>query len=93
MVEAAAQLCSYFAVRFDLLGSRMLGFGGLEEVRFRDPVLPGNRLVLIAHLLKLRRGRMIVSAFQGIVGDTIVVEGIIKGIPIPVDALAQLKRE
>lgn len=87
MIEAAAQLCSYFAVKYDLLGSEMLGFGGLEDVRFRDPVLPGNRLVLIAKFIKARRGRMVVSAFQGIVGESIVVEGVIKGIPIPVEAL------
>ena len=31
---------------------------------------------------------MIVSAFQGLVGDKLVVEGELKGIPIPVDALS-----
>ena len=87
MLEAAAQLCSYFAIQFDLLGTKMLGFGGLEEVHFRDTVLPGNRLVLIAKFLKARRNRMMVSAFQGVVGESVVVDGVIKGIPIPVDAL------
>jgi 3-hydroxyacyl-[acyl-carrier-protein] dehydratase len=88
MVEAAAQICAYFAHKYDLLGTSMLGFGGLEEVRFRDPVIPGDRLVLISRLLKARRGRMIISQFQGVVGERIVVEGIIKGIPIPVDMLS-----
>lgn len=87
MLEAAAQLCSYFVQKYDLLGSKMVGFGGLEEVRFRDPILPGDRLILLCKLLKARRGRMMVSRFQGVVGDKIVVEGQIKGIPIPVDAL------
>ncbi len=88
MLEAAAQICAYFAHKYDLLGSSMIGFGGLEEVRFRDPVVPGDRLILISRLLKARKGRMIISQFQGIVGDRIAVEGIIKGIPIPVDSLS-----
>jgi 3-hydroxyacyl-[acyl-carrier-protein] dehydratase len=91
MLEAAAQLCSYYVQRHDLLGSAMVGFGGLEDVRFRDPVLPGSRLILMSEMIKCRRGRMLVSRFQGIVGESIVVEGIIKGIPIPVDALKQLQ--
>ena len=38
MCEAAAQLASFYTQRYDLLGSEMVGFGGLEDVRFRDPV-------------------------------------------------------
>ena len=87
MLEGAAQLCSYFTQKSDLLGSPVVGFGGLEDVRFRDPVVPGNRLIYLCELVKVRRHRMIVSRFQGVVGDVVVVEGIIKGIPIPVDML------
>jgi 3-hydroxyacyl-[acyl-carrier-protein] dehydratase len=87
MLEAAAQLCSYYVGKHDMLGSAMVGFGGLEEVRFRDPVIPGDRLILMCELLKARRGRMLVSRFQGIVRDSLVVEGVLKGVPIPVDAL------
>ena len=89
MLEAAAQLCSFVTQRYDLLGADMVGFGGLEDVRFRDPVLPGDRLYLICELGKFRRGRMIVCRFQGVVQDRIVVEGILKGVPIPVEALQQ----
>jgi hypothetical protein len=32
---------------------------------------------------------MIVCRFQGLVRENIVVDGIIKGVPLPVDALAQ----
>jgi 3-hydroxyacyl-[acyl-carrier-protein] dehydratase len=87
MLEAAAQISAYFAHKYDCLGVKMIGFGGLEEVRFRDPVIPGDRLVLISKLLKARKGRMIISQFQGVVGERIVVDGILKGIPIPVDML------
>jgi 3-hydroxyacyl-[acyl-carrier-protein] dehydratase len=89
MLEAAAQLCSYFVQKFDLLGTKMVGFGGLEDVRFRDPVVPGDRLILMCQLLKARRRRMLVSRFQGIVRESLVVEGILKGVPIPIDALSK----
>ncbi len=85
MCESAAQLSSYFVQRHDLLGSDMVGFGGLEDVRFRDMVVPGDRFVVMSKLLKVRRGAMIVARFQGYVGDRLVVGGKIKGIPIPVD--------
>lgn len=88
MLEAAAQISAYFAQKYNCLGAKMIGFGGLEEVRFRDPVIPGDRLILISKRLKARRGRMIICRFQGLVGARIVVDGILKGIPIPVDMLS-----
>jgi hypothetical protein len=37
--------------------------------------------------IKVRRGRMIVSRFQGFVRNNLVLEGILKGIAIPIAAL------
>lgn len=88
MCEAAAQLSSYYVQKHDLLKAKMVGFGGLEEVRFRDPVVPGDRLVIACKLLKARPRRMLICRFQGFVGGTVVLEGIIKGIPLPVDTVA-----
>ncbi|MEX2119990.1 MAG: 3-hydroxyacyl-ACP dehydratase FabZ family protein [Pirellulales bacterium] len=85
MCEVAAQLCSYLSLKFDLLGAEVLGLGGLDEVRFRDPVLPGDRLVMVAQLTKARRGGMIVSRFQGFVRQSLVCEGQIKGVPLRLD--------
>jgi 3-hydroxyacyl-[acyl-carrier-protein] dehydratase len=84
MCEAAAQLASYFAQKYDMLGAKVVGFGGMEGVRFRDQVRPGQRLLLAVKLLKLRRGAMLVCRFQGLVNQAIVVEGQIKGVPLPV---------
>ncbi len=93
MLEAAAQMCSYFSQKHDLLGADMVGFGGLEDVRFRDPVIPGDRLVLVCEMTKLRRGRIVVTKFQGFVKGSLAVEGILKGIPIPIDVVSsQLTR-
>ena len=87
MLEAVAQLSSYFTQKHDLLGSEMVGFGGLDSVRFRGVVSPGDRLILLVKMVKTRRGRMIVADFQGIVGENVVLEGTLRGIPIPVSAL------
>ena len=90
MLEAVAQLSSYFTQKHDLLGAAMVGFGGLDDVRFRGVVTPGDKLVLMVKMIKNRRGRMIVAAFQGVVGETIVLEGTLRGIPIPVEAVESL---
>jgi 3-hydroxyacyl-[acyl-carrier-protein] dehydratase len=87
MLEAIAQVASYFAQKNDLLGAEIVGFGGVDEVRFRGVVTPGDRLILMVRLLKARRGRMLVAEFQGISDQQIVVEGIMRGIPIPVAAV------
>ena len=86
MVEAAAQLSSYLTLRYDLLGGNMVGLGGLEEVRFRGPVYPGSRLLILCQMYKRRPRRLVSSRFQGIVDGKIVVDGVIKGVPLPVAA-------
>jgi 3-hydroxyacyl-[acyl-carrier-protein] dehydratase len=85
MCETAAQLSSYFAQKYDLLGCNVVGFGGLEEVRFRGTVVPGDRLVVVVERLKVRRNAMILCRFQGFVRETLVVEGKLMGICLPID--------
>jgi 3-hydroxyacyl-[acyl-carrier-protein] dehydratase len=87
MCEAAAQLCSYHAQRHQLLNTEMIGFGGMDDVRFRGTVVPGDRLVVAAQKLQLRVGAMIRCRFQCFVREQLVCEGQIRGIPIPVAAL------
>src|SRR5579871_3709293 len=66
MCEAAAQLCSYYSVTSGLLQGDFIGFGGLENVRFRGLVRPGDRLVLVGKGLRLHR-RQTVFSVQGFV--------------------------
>ncbi|HEX3872218.1 MAG TPA: beta-hydroxyacyl-ACP dehydratase, partial [Pirellulales bacterium] len=87
--EAAAQLCSYQCRKHRLMGETMLGFGGMDEVRFRDVVLPGSRLVVVAQGLKFRPVAMIVCRFQAFVNQSLVGEGQIRGIPLPIDRLKE----
>jgi 3-hydroxymyristoyl/3-hydroxydecanoyl-(acyl carrier protein) dehydratase len=75
------------------LGAEVVGFGGVDQVRFRGSVLPGDTLVVMIRLARVRRNRMIVADFQGLVDGVLVVNGQIRGIPIPVDAINKLLSE
>lgn len=93
MCEAAAQMCSYYAHKHHLLGDcKVVGFGGLEDVRFRDPVRVGDRLVVVCKMLKVRAGSLIVCRFQDFVRQSMVADGKIKGIPLPVDSLVEQQK-
>ncbi len=81
MCEAAAQLCSYYTMQQGLGEGDFIGFGGMETVRFRSPVRPGDRLVLIAKVIKYNRRQTIFNV-QGFVGATMVFHAEIIGVPI-----------
>ncbi len=82
MCETAAQLCSYFCHFVKLVGEdAMIGFGGLEEVRFRGTVRPGDRLVMIAKATKLHR-RQTTFETQGFVGTNLVYHGRVIGVTL-----------
>ena len=85
MCEAAAQLASYYSQRHKLMEG-VIGFGGLEEVRFRGLVRPGDRFVIVSRLLKIRRA-ILTCEFQCFVNQTLVCEGVIKGVSLPVSQL------
>ena len=82
LCECAAQLASFYSRKYDLLGGDFLGFGGMDDVRFRAPVIPECRLVVMAQLTKLRAGRRAEFAFQGFVEDKMVFSGTMIGVPI-----------
>jgi 3-hydroxyacyl-[acyl-carrier-protein] dehydratase len=79
--EAAAQLCAYYISTHGLLHGDFIGFGGMENVRFRGMVQPGDRLVLIAKGVRLHRRHTIFNV-QGFVGSTMVFHGDILGLPM-----------
>ncbi len=80
MCEAAAQLCSYYIGH--VFGADIfLGFGGMQEVKFRRPVVPGERFVLIGKAVTLRKRRSILAT-QGFVDGKLVFEATIIGMPV-----------
>jgi 3-hydroxyacyl-[acyl-carrier-protein] dehydratase len=81
MCEAAAQLCSYYIGKHGLLHGDFTAFGGLENVRFRSPVHPGDRLVLIGKGIKMHRRQTIFNV-QGFVGTTMVFHADVIGVPM-----------
>jgi 3-hydroxyacyl-[acyl-carrier-protein] dehydratase len=81
MCEAAAQLCSFYVVTYKLLRGDFVGFGGLENVRFRGPVHPGDRLVLVAKGTRMHHRQTIFNV-QGFVGSTMVFHADIIGVPL-----------
>jgi 3-hydroxyacyl-[acyl-carrier-protein] dehydratase len=83
MCEAAAQLCSYHAHSHGLTNGKILGFGGLDGVRFREVVHVPSRLVIVAQITKMRRGLMIVYKFECFVDNTMVCDGELRGIGLP----------
>jgi 3-hydroxyacyl-[acyl-carrier-protein] dehydratase len=85
MCEAAAQVASYYSHKYKLMEG-VIGFGGLEDVRFRGVVRPGDRFVIVSRLLKLRRSIM-TCEFQCFVKQNMVCEGILKGVSLPLDLL------
>ncbi|MCS6850268.1 MAG: beta-hydroxyacyl-ACP dehydratase [Gemmataceae bacterium] len=81
MCEAAAQLCSFYTASQGVMAGDFIGFGGLENVRFRSPVRPGDRLVLIGKGVRLRR-RQTVFNVQGFVQATMVFHADVIGVPL-----------
>jgi len=80
MIEAAAQLVSYYAYQV-LRPDRFVGFGGVDEVKFRGTVVPPCRLILVATGLEMRTRRH-VCYVQGFVDNKMVFEGKITGMPV-----------
>lgn len=81
MCEASAQLCSYYAMTAFEFEGDFIGFSGMGEVRFRSPVRPGERLVLVAKVMKFHRRQMLFNV-QGFVKDRMVFHGDIIGVPM-----------
>lgn len=77
MIETAAQLVSYYAMT-NSPGHGFLGFAGVDGVRFRGTVVPGQRVIMIGHMLEMRPRRC-VGATQAFVNGEMVYEGLITG--------------
>ena len=81
MIEAAAQLASFFVKILRTDDDRFIGFGGIEDTKFRGTVSPGCRLYIVEKLLE-NRPRRFKSAVQGYVNGQMVFETTIIGMPV-----------
>ncbi|HHT9159139.1 MAG: hypothetical protein A2099_00680 [Planctomycetes bacterium GWF2_39_10] len=80
MLEAAAQLCTYYYKK-TTQDDRFLGFGGVDKVKFRGKVVPGDKIILIAKNKELRSRRAVFDT-QGVVNGNLVFEGVIIGMVV-----------
>ncbi|HEX5009868.1 MAG TPA: 3-hydroxyacyl-ACP dehydratase FabZ family protein [Planctomycetota bacterium] len=80
MIEMAAQLCAWLA-SFERRPEpgQFFAFGGVDDVRFRGQVVPGDRVVIASKIVRWRGG---VGQFatQGFVRGELVYQGDITGI-------------
>lgn len=77
MIEAAAQLASFYT-KVQQKWDGFIGFGGVDEVKFRQSVSPGVRMYVLVRLIRSRHGRITCDS-QGIVNGNIVFEAQITG--------------
>lgn len=79
MIEAGAQLASFICLSKQDI--KFMGFVGLEDVKFRGQVVPGDRLYILCELTELRPRRS-TSRVQGLVDGRLVFEATIIGMPL-----------
>jgi 3-hydroxyacyl-[acyl-carrier-protein] dehydratase len=78
MIEAGAQLASFYAKKFEKWPG-FIGFGGVEDCRFRQQVAPPCRLYVLGQKIWERHGRICCKE-QGVVNGIIVFETTIIGV-------------
>ena len=85
MCEAAAQLGGFFSRMHLVSAGSFIVFGGMEEVRFRGQVKPGDRFWLVSKAVKVNR-RQVVNQVQGFVSGKMVFEATVTGMPFSAPA-------
>ncbi len=45
----------------EMMGNKLLYFAGIDNARFRKPVMPGDQIVFDLNLLKIKRGIMVME--------------------------------
>lgn len=79
MIEASAQLSSINFLK-NMPGVDFMGFAGVDDVKFRGQVKPGDRFWILCKQLDKRPKRSI-SAVQGVVDGSLVFEAKVTGMP------------
>ncbi len=79
MIEAAAQL-SAFLMKKRLPNVTFAGFTGIDNVKFRGQVVPGDRLYILGKEIQIKPRRFICQC-QALVNGSLVFEAKITGMP------------
>lgn len=63
MVEAMAQVGGVILIQLPGMDGKFFAFAGMDKVRFRRPVTPGDQLIMTVELLSLKLNR--IAKMQG----------------------------
>ncbi|AFZ46372.1 3-hydroxyacyl-(acyl-carrier-protein) dehydratase [Cyanobacterium stanieri PCC 7202] len=74
-IEAMAQVGGVILTLLPGMRGKFFAFGGIDKVRFRRPVVPGDQLIMTVELLSLRRNRIAKMQGQGLVDGQLAVQG------------------
>jgi 3-hydroxyacyl-[acyl-carrier-protein] dehydratase len=77
MIESAAQVASFYTRKF-VGWQGFIGFGGVDECKFRMQVAPGCRMYVLVKQIWHRHRRILCRA-QGMVDGNLVFEASIVG--------------
>jgi len=82
MIESSAQLASILSRLMGISpGDKFIGFSGIDKVKFRGTVVPGDKLIIIIKCTDLNNRRAIFET-QGVANGKLVFEGTITGMMI-----------
>lgn len=62
-----------FQSKPEMIGEKLLYFAGINNARFRKPVVPGDQVIFKLNLLKMKRGIMVMEG-KAFVDDQLVAE-------------------
>ncbi len=73
-IEAMAQVGGTILMQIPELKGKFFAFAGIDKVRFRRPVTPGDQLIMTVELLALKRNRIAKMKGKGEVDGQVAVE-------------------
>ncbi|MEM9272194.1 MAG: 3-hydroxyacyl-ACP dehydratase FabZ [Cyanobacteria bacterium P01_F01_bin.143] len=74
-IESMAQVGGTILMQMPELEGKFFAFAGIDKVRFRRPVVPGDQLIMTVELLALKRNRIAKMKGKGEVDGQVAVEG------------------
>jgi 3-hydroxyacyl-[acyl-carrier-protein] dehydratase len=75
MVEALAQVGGVVLTQMPEMDKGLFTFAGIDQVRFRRPVVPGDQLVMTIEVLWTKRGRYAKIHGRAEVEGQLAIEG------------------
>jgi 3-hydroxyacyl-[acyl-carrier-protein] dehydratase len=75
IVESMAQVGGVILTLLPGMKGKFFAFAGIDKVRFRRPVVPGDRLIMTVELLSFKMNRIAKMQGTGMVDGELAVEG------------------